>query len=273
MWVRQELVEGFEDRFHTPCWIFGASSESTWLQYDEKEGVSVANDTRVMVISAHAADFCSRSGGTLIKYVRSGARVKVVWITQGETEESQYLYNQRPGITVEEVRKIREQEGFAAAKVIGAEGKAFSFGDHPLRMTTECIEQLAQEIADFDPSIILTHWHDERTHPSHHTTSLSVLKAARLVQQWKMDVRFFEPHLGAAARLGYVPDYYVNISDVFEQKVEAMCKLAAQPELAPGYTICNLWRGLECGGKRVGVEYAEGFVHYAPKPPVFDTLP
>jgi len=232
----------------------------------------MTDDLKIMAISAHAADFCSRSGGTLIKYVKAGAKVKVLWMTQGETEESQYLYEQRPDITVGEVRKVREQEARAAAEVISAEGRMLAFGDDPLRITPERLDMVAQEISDFNPSVILTHWHDERTHPTHHVTSMTALKAARLAQRSKMDVRFFEPHLGQAGRLGFVPDHYVNITDVFEQKMEAVRKLASQPDLPSNYTICAQWRGLECGGKRFGVEYAEGFVRYAPDSPVINDL-
>ncbi len=227
---------------------------------------------RIMAVSGHPADFCSRSGGTLIKHANAGAVVKVLWMTQGETEESIYLYEQQPGITLDEVRKIREAEGFAAAEVVGATGKMFAFGDGPLHMTDERIDMLAREIAEFDPHIIYTHWLNERTHPSHHVTSLATLKAARLAQASKMDVRFFEPHLGSAGRSGFVPDHYVNISDVIEQKIEAMRKLAAQPALAPSYTICAQWRGLECGGEALGVEYAEGFVRYMPEVVVLEEM-
>ncbi len=232
----------------------------------------MTDELKVIAISAHAADFCSRTGGTLIKYVKAGAKVRVLWMTQGETEESQHLYQQQPGISVDEVRKVREREAFAAAEVIGAEGRMFAFGDNPLRMTPDRIDMVAQEISDFNPGVILTHWHDERTHPTHHITSMSAVKAARLAQQSKMDIRFFEPHLGQAGRLGFAPDHYVNITDVYEQKMEALRKLAAQPDLPSNYTICNQWRGLECGGKLYGVEYAEGFVRYVRDRPVIDDL-
>ena len=231
----------------------------------------MAEQTKVMAISAHSADFCSRSGGTLIKYARAGAKVKVIWLTHGETEESGFLYEQRPGVSVEEVRRIREEEAFAAAEVVGAEGKMFGFGDDPLRMTLERIEMLAQEIADFDPDVILTHWKDELTHPTHRITSQSAVQAAYLAQRSKADIRFFEPHLGAAARVGFVPEYYVNVSEVFEQKIQALEKLAAQPLLVPMYTICALWRGMENGGKWKGCEYAEAFVRYARQPTLLDS--
>ena len=221
---------------------------------------------RILAVSAHPADFCSRAGGTLIRHVRTGSKVKVIWLTQGESDESAFLIQQRPGIPVDEVRRIREKEAFACAEVIGAEGKMFGFGDGPLRMTPERMEMLAREMADFKPDLILTHWKDELTYPTHWRTSRSVVEAAQMARvSW--DIRFFEPNIGTASRVGFVPDHYVDITEVFERKVEALKTLAAQPRLVPDYTACNRWRGIECGR-----QYAEAFVRWAPKPPVYDLL-
>jgi len=33
---------------------------------------------RVLVVSAHAADFCSRAGGTIAKYVNAGHVVRIL---------------------------------------------------------------------------------------------------------------------------------------------------------------------------------------------------
>lgn len=221
---------------------------------------------RILAVSAHPADFCSRAGGTLIKHVRAGSKAKVIWLTQGESDESDFLIKQRPGISVAEVRRVREKEAFACAEIIGAEGKMFGFGDGPLLMTPERMEMLVREIADFKPDLILTHWKDELTYPTHWRTSRSVIEAAQMARvSW--DIRFFEPNIGTASRVGFVPDHYVDISEVFERKVEALKTLAAQPRLVSDYTACNRWRGIECGR-----QYAEAFVRWAPKPPVYELL-
>lgn len=226
----------------------------------------MADQLKIMAISAHPADFCSRSGGTLIKHVQAGDRVKVVWLTHGESDESGLLYKERPAIPVEEVRRIREQEAFACAKVIGAEGIMFGFGDNPLRMTPERMDMLAQEIADFRPDIMLTHWKDELTYPTHLISSQAAVQAV-IMAKGTPDIRFFEPNIGTAARVGFVPDHYVNISDVFAKKLEALETLKAQPHLVELYTTCNRWRGIESR-----CEYAESFVRFAPTIPLLDLL-
>ena len=232
----------------------------------EAEMQSTLSPPRILAVSAHPADFCSRAGGTLIKHIAAGSKAKVIWLTQGESDESAFLIQQHPGISVDEVRQVREKEAFACADAIGVEGKMFGFGDGPLLMTPERMDMLAQEIADFKPDLILTHWKDELTYPTHWRTSHAAVEAAQMARvSW--DIRFFEPNIGTASRVGFVPDHYVDISEVFERKVEALKTLAAQPRLVPDYTVCNRWRGIECGR-----QYAEAFVRWAPKPPVYDML-
>ena len=226
----------------------------------------MADQPRIMAISAHPADFCSRSGGTLIKQIQEGAQVRVVWLTQGEADESGLLYKENPDITQDEVRRIREAEAFACVEVMGAQGKMFGFGDGPLRMTEERMAALADEIGAFKPDILLTHWKDELTYPTHLMTAEAAMRATMRVKGTN-DIRFFEPNIGTAARVGFVPDHYVDITGVFDRKIEALKTLAAQPHLVELYTVCNRWRGIESG-----CQYAEGFVRFAPQVPRLDLL-
>ena len=247
-----------------PATITALNEILDWV--DEQETETKREPKNILAVSAHPADFCSRAGGTLIKHVQAGDRVKVIWLTCGETDESHYLIEQRPGISVDEVQRIREAEAFACAEVIGAKGVMMGCSDNPLRMTRKRIKALAQEMAAFQPDILLTHWKDELTYPTHLLTVQAVLKAVRLVKGLR-DIRFFEPNIGTAARVGFVPDHYVDISDVFERKMEAIKTLKAQPILVERYTTCNRWRGIE-----VRRPYAEGFVRFAPVTPVLDLL-
>jgi 4-oxalomesaconate hydratase len=220
---------------------------------------------RVLAVVAHPADFCSRAGGTLIKHVKAGHAVRVIWLTHGVTDESQALYQKRPGISADEVRRIREAEAFAAAAIVGAEGRMLGYSDDPIKITPDRMETLAKEIADFKPSIILTHW-KEVTYGSHWITGQSVITAAQMAHgSWNL--QFFEPNIGSATRVGFLPDHYVDITDVFDQKIAALKALASQPNLVDQYSACNRWRGLECSR-----QYAEGFVWWAPQPTVENLL-
>jgi len=59
---------------------------------------------KMLVFSAHSADFCSRSGGMVIKRVRKGDEVCVVSLSFGERSESGTLYTEDSTLSLEEVR-------------------------------------------------------------------------------------------------------------------------------------------------------------------------
>ena len=61
---------------------------------------------RVLVFSAHAADFCSRAGGTIARFADNGAQVHVQDLTYGELLESPALWAQEPPPSVEEIKTI-----------------------------------------------------------------------------------------------------------------------------------------------------------------------
>ena len=123
----------------------GAGAATTKVWAGTQAGAQSGSPApRILAISAHPADFCSRAGGTLIKHVRAGSKVKVIWLTQGESDESAFLIHQRPGISADEVRRIREKEAFACADVLGVEGRMFGFGDGPLHMTPERMAMLGR---------------------------------------------------------------------------------------------------------------------------------
>ena len=44
----------------------------------ENKETTMQQPKRVLVVSAHAADFCSRAGGTIAKYVNAGHVVRIL---------------------------------------------------------------------------------------------------------------------------------------------------------------------------------------------------
>ncbi len=62
-------------------------------------------------------------------------------------------------------------------------------------------------------------------------------------------------------------DRFMLSGDVFEQKMEALKELKAQPHLVELYATCNRWRGIECG-----CQHAEAFVRFAPLVPRLEGL-
>ena len=76
---------------------------------------------KMLVFSAHSADFCSRSGGTIVKHVRKGDEVCIVSLSFGERSESGTLYTEGSTPSLEEVRAVRREEASRAASILRAD--------------------------------------------------------------------------------------------------------------------------------------------------------
>ena len=85
----------------------------------------------ILVFGAHAADYCFRSGGTILRYLDNGSRVRVVSATFGEKGESAPQWATAEA-TLESVKGIRRAEAEKAASILGVEIKFLDLGDNPL---------------------------------------------------------------------------------------------------------------------------------------------
>jgi 4-oxalomesaconate hydratase len=230
---------------------------------------------RLLVFSAHAADFCSRAGGTLAKYSRYGASVKVVDLTFGERGESDFLWRREGDrITVEEAKGRRRAEVLEAAKVLGVDVSFMDFDDYPLVVDKGRILSIVEEIRSFRPDIVLTHWPNDPTNPDHGTAAKLVLDACACAQATGLKTRsescpypkifFFEPTVPTTEITGFKPTIYIDITDVFEIKMDALRKFESQPFLCEYYTLYARRRGFEASFILKDVKYAEAFAALYP---------
>ena len=73
---------------------------------------------RILVVSAHAADYVWRSGGTIAKYIKHGANVDVVVLSFGVRGESAAQWK-KEGATYDTVKQNRLEETTKAAEILG----------------------------------------------------------------------------------------------------------------------------------------------------------
>ena len=97
------------------------------------------SNQRLLVVSAHSADWVWRSSGTIAKYLAGGAQVYVVCLTYGARGESGPLWKQE-GQDAENVKKIRLTESMNAAKVLGVTNfEMWDYDDCMLEVSPEII--------------------------------------------------------------------------------------------------------------------------------------
>ena len=101
-------------------------------------------EPNILVFSAHTADFCSRSGGTLALNVRRGGTAHVVDVTFGERGESEDYWARTGAKSIDEAKRVRTQEAEEAAATLGATIEFLDYGDYPLILDRERLEALAR---------------------------------------------------------------------------------------------------------------------------------
>ncbi len=233
---------------------------------------------KMLVISAHGADWCTRAGGVIIKYVERGWEVTVFALTYGEHGESGNYWADHPGCTLEEVKSCREQEAREAAAYLGIkEIRFFDYGDYPLIMDEQRIRKLTSDILEIRPDVILTHWIKDRINEDHEVCAKAVFRAITAAgmrgalpdtaPHFIPDVFLFETTIPHSEFNEFEIDTFVDITDVIEKKMTAVSSFKAQPQLMGYYRTCAKERGFQANDWSRGrkkIEYAEGLKRYTP---------
>lgn len=208
-----------------------------------------------LVVSAHSADFVWRAGGAIALYASRGYKVIIVCLSYGERGESAKLWKQ-DGYTLEKVKAERRSEAESAAGILGGEAVFFDLGDYPMRVPDEALYRLVDIYREHHPEFVLSHsLHDPYNFD--HPLATHVAQEARIIAQaWGHNpgekvlgapgVFLFEPH--QPEQCGWQPQVILDISEVWETKLEAIKAMAGQEHLWEYYTRVALQRGVQ--GKR-----------------------
>jgi len=205
---------------------------------------------KLLVIGAHSADFVWRSAGTIALVTSQGGSATVIALSYGERGESGELWKE-PGQTIENVKRLRHEQASAAAEIVGAEFRCLDLGDYPLTINDAVMEQLTGLFRDMEPDILLTHTPVDPFNPDHPVASQAVQRArllasgAGVASAFKNitppDQYFFEPHQPELCE--FMPNTFVDITPVMEQKIKAMECMQAQSYLKSYYTELASRRG------------------------------
>ena len=186
-------------------------------------------DLRVMVIGAHPDDPDVNMAGTLIKFARAGARVRMVSMTSGNKGHRT--------MPPDELAARRYGESQASAKVIGAERyEIMGADDCELEPTLEWRRKVTRLVREFAPHLLFTH----RTcdyHADHRAAGTVVMDMT-----YFLGVPFWCPETPVPDVLPAVffmrdrftvprplrPDVVLDVTDVQDQAADALCCHASQ---------------------------------------------
>lgn len=216
----------------------------------------------VLAIGCHPDDveeFCS---GTLIKFMQQGHNVTICHVANGDMGH-EIIYP-------EELRDIRREEAKNAGAMIGVPVISCEIGDLNVYDSQKWqVDLVVDVIRTYQPDVIITH--SPTDYMSDHVAVSKLVFAASFAASVPhyvtkcntpakiTPIYYMENALG----FQFTPMEYVDISDVFEKKVEMLeCHKSQIKWLRDHDNIdyidqvrtCARYRGLQCG-----VQYAEVF--------------
>lgn len=251
---------------------------------------------QLLVIAAHPADTFDHCGGTLLHHARRGDEVTVVSLTHGlrihdiVVSEKYRFQNEKPDKDeidkiLKERTRVKNAEVIKACGILGVTDVRFLKHDDGILLVTEDkIRDVANVIRDVRPDITITHYPLTETfgcESSHGNVGKIVLHASGFAGQVDFldpkpahrgaQIFFMQPPEGTAPRSnvlsGYTPgycDYWVNITDVVEEKVKALNMMKSQQyggDYAKKTVECS--NGVQ--GRIITESYAEGFIRFLPE--------
>jgi LmbE family N-acetylglucosaminyl deacetylase len=202
---------------------------------------------KVLCIGAHPDDPESGCGGTLLRYAALGHAVTILYLTRGERGIE--------GKSLDEAAATRTAESAAACRILGATPKYFGQIDGATEVTREQVDAMSRFLNAQQPDVVFTHWPVD-THMDHQVASLLTIRA--WMAEGTARLYFYEVNSGSQTQ-GFLPNTYVDISSVIEQKKAALFAHVSQDGRGiwrEHHALMAQWRGREAG-----VTAAEAFVH------------
>lgn len=225
----------------------------------------------ILAIAAHPDDVELSCAGTLIAHQKKGFTTGILDLTRGE-------------MGTRGTPEQRQMEAEESAEILGLSiRKNLGFADAFFTNDVEHQLKLIAEIRKFQPDIILTNAVYDR-HPDHGRAASLVEeacfksglkmvktqdKAGEVQKSWRPKKIYH-----AIQSTAIMPDFFVDISDVHEQKMKAIRAFKSQffdPQSSEPQTYISKpefmdmieARAMEYG-HRIGVKYAEGFTTKQP---------
>jgi len=215
---------------------------------------------KVMGIGAHPDDIEIFCGGTMARFAERGDELAFVYCTDGQMGH--------PTLPPEEISAIRKEEAQAACDVLGAKMIWLGFQDEFFFYNEQTRRALIDAIRQFAPDVVLTHYPDmfsgdhtgvgQQANDAAIVVNMPNLKTKHPAVEMP-EVYFWE----APSGFDFLPDEYVDITDVFEVKKKLVSchksqsewlKFCAGIDYIEMIEIIGRFRGLQAG-----VKYAEGF--------------
>ncbi|MBT5232027.1 MAG: PIG-L family deacetylase [Methylococcales bacterium] len=213
----------------------------------------------ISVIVAHPDDDVLGCGGTIIRHIKHGDEVHVIYLTDGVSARDDAGSN--------EVEQRLAAAKKAAILMGGCQQHFLKFPDNQLDQCTlldlvKAIEGILQKIK---PSVVYTH-HSGDLNIDHELTHRAVMTACRpqpetsVKQIYSFEILSSTGWFGYAQQKQYIANKYIDISAYLEQKLEALRAYDTEMREVPhARSYDNVEYLAKHRGASVGLHAAETF--------------
>lgn len=195
----------------------------------------MVNTKRVLAVGAHPDDVEILCAGTLFLLKHLGLEIHVAALSRGDCGSKEF--------GAEELAALRRREAEQAAQRLGAEFHGLGFSDFQIFHNDDALRRVTTLIREVDPFLVITHPPQDYM-IDHDMTSLLVRSACFTAPMPNYDTSRQTPAgvssglpaliymhpLGGTDHFGNVvqPHFYVDISDVLDDKAEMLACHASQ---------------------------------------------
>jgi LmbE family N-acetylglucosaminyl deacetylase len=213
---------------------------------------------KVIVISAHPDDEILGAGGTLLKHIHNGDLLS--WVVVTKISEENGFTKERVITRQNEIETVKKMVGFSSI---------YQLNYPTMSLNSESVNRMIPEISsiflDFEPEIIYV-MNRSDAHSDHRYTFDAVVACTKsfrypfitkVLMYECISETEFAPQLPEKV---FIPNYFVDISDFFEKKIEIMQVYESEMGEHPfPRSIENIKALAVFRGASVGVKYAESF--------------
>jgi LmbE family N-acetylglucosaminyl deacetylase len=226
------------------------------------------NGKRVLAVFAHPDDAEFGLSGTVARWVKEGATVEYVCVTDGSAGSNE------PGVVREELARLRHEEQLAACETLGVSSCTFlGIPDGHVELSLDLRRAITREVRRVRPDVFMVPdparlWDPERryvNHTDHRTVGLACLAVVNPDAPTRpqfpelLDEGFepFEiPSMWMPSWDGDV-DTFVDISDTIDLKIAAL--RCHKSQLGDWPVDDFIRERARARGEKAGMEYAESF--------------
>lgn len=215
-------------------------------------------DKKILVISPHPDDEAIGCGGLIARAVAEGASVHVLFGAVGKSRQL---------VTGSTDENVRLKEVDAVSKYAGYSFEFMYVGDEFMRLDSLPQKSLIEKIEDCvnknKPDVVLVPYRNsyDQDHRAIHTAAITALRPTpRAVRHFVPIVLEFDEPYEWSVGDAFVPNFYLDITDYFDKKIETYKLHATQVRAEPfARSVENLRRRAMVHGIAVGGGLAEAY--------------